>query len=89
MFVAVLIGTIIYLLATVVEGDRRLHFQLVLYWGIGEDASPFPGLLHFTHDAGLVLLRFKQGASSTIFIVFGMRWPGIGEHFTHLTKRTG
>ena len=37
---------------------------------------PFSRLLHFTLDTYLIMLSVKE-ASSTIFWVFGMTWPGI------------
>ena len=36
-------------------GDRSVH------QGVGESDTPFPGLLHFTLDTYLILLRVKQG----------------------------
>ena len=39
---------------------------------VGEGATPFPGLFHFTLDKYLILLSVKQEVSSTIFKVFGM-----------------
>ena len=55
------------LLATVVEDDR----------GVGEGATPFPGLLHFTLDTYLIFLSVKQGGIKYHFKVFGMIRPGI------------
>ena len=43
-------------LATVVKGDQK-----ALHRGVGESATPFPELLHFTLDAYLILLSVKQG----------------------------
>ena len=40
---------------------RRLPFQKLLHEGVGEGATPFPGLLHFTLDTYLILLSVKQG----------------------------
>ena len=36
-------------------------FQLLLHRGVGEGATPFPGLLHFILDTYLILLIVKQG----------------------------
>ncbi len=36
--------------------------HLVLHRGVGEGATPFPGLLHFTLDMYLVLLSVEQGS---------------------------
>ena len=38
------------LLATEVEGDQKAPFQLALHQDVGESATPFLGLLHFTLD---------------------------------------
>ena len=48
-------------LATVVKGDRRLPFQQLLQRGVGEGATPFPGLLLFTLDPYFIVLSVKQG----------------------------
>ena len=42
-------------LATLVEGEQKAPFS------IGEGATPFSGLLHFTLDSYLILLSVKQG----------------------------
>ena len=46
-------------LATVVEGDPKDPFSIVTT--LGESATPFPGLLHFTLDHYLIMLSVKQG----------------------------
>ena len=48
-------------LPTIVEGDQKAPFQLLLHQGVGEGTIPFPELLHFTLDTYLILLRVKQG----------------------------
>ena len=48
------------------------NFQLLLHRGEGEDATPFPGLLHFTLDTYFIMLRVKQGGIKYHFWVFGM-----------------
>ena len=48
-------------LATVVEGDLKAPFQLLLHRGVGEGTTPFPELLHFTLGTYLILLSVKQG----------------------------
>ena len=67
-------------LATVVEGDPKAPFSSRV---IGEGATPFSGLLHFTLD---MYLSVKQGGifwvlrkevSSTILKIFRMSRPGI------------
>ena len=39
---------------------RRLPFELILHRGVGEGATPFPELLHFTLDPYLIMLSVKQ-----------------------------
>ena len=36
-------------------------FDSLLHQGVGEVATPFPGLLHFTLDPYLIMLSVKQG----------------------------
>ena len=36
------------------------HFQKLLHRGVGEGATPFPGLLHFTPVLNLIMLSVKQ-----------------------------
>ena len=43
-------------LATIFEGDQKTTFSI----GVGEGATPFPGLLLFTLDTYLVMLSAKQ-----------------------------
>ena len=33
---------------------------ILLHQGVGEGATPFPGLLHFTLDPNLIMLSAKQ-----------------------------
>ena len=40
---------------------RRLPFQLLLHPGVGEGATPFPGLLHFNPVLYLIMLSIKHG----------------------------
>ena len=44
-------------LATIVE---RLSFQQLLNGGVGKDATPLPGWLHFTLDTYFIKLSVKQ-----------------------------
>ena len=39
----------------------RLSFQKLLHRGVKEGTTPFPGLLHFTLETYLIMLRVKQG----------------------------
>ena len=79
------------LLATFVEGDPKVPFSIVLHRGVGEGATPFLRLFHFTLDPNLFMLGVKQGSIMYHFWVFGMTRPGdwtpvsrtIGEHSTH------
>ena len=48
-------------LATVVEGEQKAPFSIATTPRCREGATPFPGLLHFTLDTYLILLRVKQG----------------------------
>ena len=45
--------------------------------GVGEGATPFSGLLHFTLDPYLIMLCAKQGGTKYHFWVFGMTRSGI------------
>ena len=45
-------------LVTVVEGNPKAPFSI----GVGEGATPFPGLLPFILDPYLIMLSVKQGA---------------------------
>ena len=40
----------------------------VLHWGVGEGATPFSGLLHFTLDTYLMLLSIKYGGIKYHFL---------------------
>ena len=63
-------------------------------WPEGEGATPFPGLLHFTLDTYLILLRVKQGGIKYHFLSlwYDVTWDWthvsrtIGEHSTHLAN---
>ena len=44
---------------------------------VEKGATLFPRLFYFTLDLYLIMLTIKKEASSTIFWVFGMTWPGI------------
>ena len=78
-------------LATVVEGDQKAPFSILLHRGVGEGATPFPGLLHFTLDSYLILLSVKQGGFMYHFksLWYDVNWDWnqvsrtIGEHSTH------
>ena len=49
-------------LTTVVEGDPKAHFS------IGEGATPFPWLIHFTLDPYLIMLSVKQSSIKYHFL---------------------
>ena len=63
---------------TVVKATPRFFFQY-LQQGVGEGVTSFPptGLLHFTLDPNLIMLRVKPGGINIIFWVCGMTWRGI------------
>ena len=48
-------------LATIVEGDPKAPFSIATTPCVGEGATPFPGLLHFTLEPYLIMLSVKQG----------------------------
>ena len=56
-------------LATIAEGDPKAPFLIAtLHQGVGEGATPFPGLLHFTLDPYLIMLSVKQGGIKYHFL---------------------
>ena len=70
---------------------RRLSLYKLLPRGVGEDDTPFPGLLHFTIDMYLILLNVKQGGIKYHFksLWYDVTWDWtqvcriIGEYSTH------
>ena len=46
-------------LVTFIEGDPKASFSIATI-GVGEGATPFLGLLHFTLDAYLIVLSAKK-----------------------------
>ena len=50
---------------------------LPFHRGVGESATPFPGLLHFILDPHLIMLSVKQDGIEYHFLIFGMTRPGI------------
>ena len=46
---------------TVVGGDPKVSFSLAIKPRSWEDATPLPGLFHFTIDPYLIMLIVKQG----------------------------
>ena len=56
-------------MGTVVEGDPKAPFRLLLHQGVGEGATPFPGLLHFTLDPYLIMLSIKQEGIKYHFLI--------------------
>ena len=65
---------------TVVEGDSKAPFQYLLHRSVGEGATTFPGLLHFTLDQYIIMLSVKQGGIKYFFFffwVFGKTQPRI------------
>ena len=70
------------------DDSQGRPFQLLLHRGVGEGATPFPGLLHFTLDTYLILLSVKQGGIKYHFwsLWYDATWNwtqvswAIGEH---------
>ena len=42
------------------EKKRKNNHRKLLHCGVGEDAAPFPGLLHFTLDPYLIMHSVKH-----------------------------
>ena len=55
-------------------GDQKAPFSIA---DVGEGASPFPGLLHFTFDTYFIFPSVTQGGIKFHFKVFVMTRPGI------------
>ena len=49
-------------------GPEGSLFDSLLHQGVGEGATPFPGLLHFTLDPYLIMLSVKQGGIKYHFL---------------------
>ena len=49
---------------------QALPFQSLQHRSVGEGATSFPGLLHFTLDPYLILLSVKQGVIKYTFLSF-------------------
>ena len=70
-------------------------FDSLLHQGVGEGATPFPGLLHFTLDPYLIMLSVKQGGIKYHFLSlwYDSTWywtqvsRAIGEHSNRFSKR--
>ena len=54
-------------LATLIEGDPKAPFSMGTTPRC-KDATPFPGLLHFTLDWYLIMLSVKQGGIKYHFL---------------------
>ena len=55
-------------MVAVVEGDLTPPFQYLLHRGVGEGATPFPGLLHFSLYTYLIMLSVKQWSMKYHFL---------------------
>ena len=55
---------------------QSLPFRLLLHQGVGEDATSFPVLFHFTLDMYLILLSIKQAGIKYHFqcLWYDMTW---------------
>ena len=62
----------------------RLPFWYLLYPGVREGVTPFPGLLHFTLDTYFILLSVKQGGIKYHFLSlwYDSTWDWT-QHFNH------
>ena len=80
--------------ATLVEGYPKASFSIATKPRCREGATPFPGLLHFTFDPYLIVLRAKQYGIKNHFLSLwsDSTWDRtsvsrtIGEHSTQLTN---
>ena len=74
-----------------VDGDPEAPFSIATTPSIGEGATPFSGLPHFTLDTYLIILGVKQGGIQYHFLSFwyDSTWDwtlvsqAIGEHSNH------
>ena len=81
-------------MATIVESDSKSPFRYLLHQGVGEGATPFPGLLHFTLDLYLIMLSVKQGGIKYygLSLSYDSTWDwtqlskAIGEHYSIYRK---
>ena len=60
-------------------------FNSLLHEGVGEGATPFPGLLHFTLDPYLIMLSVKQRGIKYHFLSF---WYDSIWDWTHVSRAT-
>ena len=61
-------------------------FDSLLHQGVGEGATPFPGLLHFTLDPYLIMLSVKQGG---IKYHFSSLWYDSTWDWTQISRAIG
>ena len=66
-------------LVSIVDGDPKA----LLHQGLGEDVTPFPGLLHFTLDPHLIVVREKQEGIKSNFLSF---WYELTWGWTPVTR---
>ena len=78
--------SLLLLLTTLVEDYPKAPFAIATIWGVGESATPFLGLLHFTLDPYLIGLCVKQGGikyhffESLVCFDLGLN-PGLPDHW--------
>ena len=71
------------------RATRRLPFQKLLHRRVGEGATLFSGLLHFTLDTYLIMLSVKQGGikyyflKSLVWLDLGLN-PGLPDYWRTL-----
>ena len=81
-------------LATVVEGEPKAPFSIATTPRVGEGATPFSGLLHFTLNPYLIMLSVKQGSIKyhLLSLWYDSTWDwiqvsrAICEHSSHYTN---
>ena len=72
---------------TVVEGDLKAPFSIATTLKCRGGCYSFPCIASLTLDPYLIMLLSKA-ASSTIFWVFGITWPGIEPHSSRPLAKT-
>ena len=63
------------MLATIVTVDPKVFFAIAITPRIGERATPFPGLIHFTFDMYLIIVSVKQGDIKCHFLSLWFERP--------------
>ena len=69
-------------LGNIVEGDSKAPFSI----GVGEGATPFPALSHFTLNPYLIMLSVKQGGIKYHFLCL---WYDTTRDWTQVSRTSG